>query len=133
MLCSPRAVLPQVCGSDGVSYFSPCFAGCNATGTPGDPAAPDTFHACSCITSGPQPATATAGYCTDSVCNKLPLASAVMIIAITLVRLVNYVSCRLDKGANSLSPLFSHAQVHLVSLGRLVFVVYRTSTKERVS
>jgi hypothetical protein len=56
--------LPRACVcacSDGISYFSPCFAGCTSPGSTTDPNDPDVFHDCACVAA--VPATAKAGYC----------------------------------------------------------------------
>ncbi|XP_004716133.1 solute carrier organic anion transporter family member 4A1 [Echinops telfairi] len=79
--CHPEHYNP-VCGSDGVLYYSPCYAGCLVEAA-ADPGSPKVYRNCSCVPprlfSGP--GHATAGKC-SSACPRRPLLLAFMFVVI---------------------------------------------------
>uniref|UniRef100_H2Y4M9 Solute carrier organic anion transporter family member n=1 Tax=Ciona savignyi TaxID=51511 RepID=H2Y4M9_CIOSA len=60
-------VYKPVCGADGITYYSACFAGCSAVGTAGN-----TYENCTCVSATTGVATnissATTGVCSGSGC-----------------------------------------------------------------
>ncbi|XP_058143277.1 solute carrier organic anion transporter family member 4A1 [Dasypus novemcinctus] len=79
----PPVLHGPVCGSDGVTYLSPCHAGCATAATMG-PAGRQTFHDCSCASgnSSSAPGRAVAGKCA-SPCRRKALL-LVLVFAIIL-------------------------------------------------
>ncbi|XP_040315791.1 solute carrier organic anion transporter family member 4A1 isoform X1 [Herpailurus yagouaroundi] len=79
--CQPELYSP-VCGSDGLTYFSPCYAGCLEAAEPG-PGGQKVYRDCSCV---PQNFSsgfghATAGKCT-STCQRKPLLLVFIFVVI---------------------------------------------------
>ncbi|KAM9682745.1 solute carrier organic anion transporter family member 4A1 isoform 2-T2 [Dama dama] len=79
--CQPEHYSP-VCGSDGLMYYSPCYAGCLEVAMPG-PGGQKVYRDCSCV---PQNFSsgfghATAGKCT-STCQRKPLLLVFIFVVI---------------------------------------------------
>ncbi|XP_037667899.1 solute carrier organic anion transporter family member 4A1 isoform X2 [Choloepus didactylus] len=79
--CPPELYSP-VCGSDGITYPSPCHAGCPAAATTG-PDGQKVYRECSCVPQNLSSALghATAGKCT-STCHRKPLLLVFVFVVI---------------------------------------------------
>ncbi|KAG8513312.1 Solute carrier organic anion transporter family member 4A1 [Galemys pyrenaicus] len=80
----PAERYSPVCGADGLTYYSPCHAGCPGAATQG-PEGQKVFQDCRCVPRGPAsgPHNATAGTC-PSACRARPLLlAAVAVLVLT--------------------------------------------------
>jgi hypothetical protein len=68
--CATVGAFYPVCGSDGRSYFNPCFAGCAVS------TSTESFSECACVQPSGVGAVrrVSAGYCSSAKCGKLALA-----------------------------------------------------------
>ncbi|XP_071941616.1 solute carrier organic anion transporter family member 5A1-like [Antedon mediterranea] len=80
--CSESYYKP-VCGSDNVTYFSACYAGCNTTDVGGNGDDSDTFSDCRCI---PGPSIADSGTC-ENDCQLLPVFMVFLILVVGVTTL----------------------------------------------
>ncbi|XP_029009644.1 solute carrier organic anion transporter family member 3A1 [Betta splendens] len=83
--CFTSSISP-VCGADGVTYLSACFAGCTRTGsTTTVSSISQNLTACACISTENSPPTAVPGKCPMPGCQEVFLIFLCMICACSLV------------------------------------------------
>lgn len=83
--CFTSSISP-VCGSNGVTYLSACFAGCSGAGrSRGSPDAPQNLTGCACVSSESKYATAVPGKCPTPGCQEAFLIFLCVICASSTV------------------------------------------------
>ncbi|KAJ3596437.1 hypothetical protein NHX12_002844 [Muraenolepis orangiensis] len=82
--CYTSTISP-VCGSNGVTYLSACFAGCGPTAGPNTSGLSQNLTRCTCVSSDPALATAVPGKCLKPGCHEAFLTFLIVICACSLI------------------------------------------------